>query len=105
MVHLRVKFGVDARLLPLLNIELGDQIELGDISLKVSQILVEEPDSGGSYSFFGARVLMNYADIPSAGIIQPGSRVTYRYLMAAGVDAQKEFSEYIAWLKPPTGYP
>ena len=90
----------DARLLPLLRIELGDSIEFGDSRVKISRVLIEEPDSGGSYSFFGARVLMNYADIPSAGIIQPGSRVTYRYLMAAGVDAQKEFSEYIAWLKP-----
>ena len=91
---------VNARLLPLLNIQLGDEIELGDTSLRVSQILVEEPDSGGSYSFFGARVLMSYADIPSAGIIQPGSRVTYRYLMAAGAGAEDQFDEYVAWLKP-----
>jgi len=91
---------VDARLLPLLNIQLGDEIELGDTSLRVSHILVEEPDSGGSYSFFGARVLMSFADIPSAGIIQPGSRVTYRYLMAAGAGAEGQFAEYVDWLKP-----
>jgi len=88
---------VDARLLPLLNIGLGDEIELGDMTLKVSQILIEEPD-GSSYSFFGARVLMNYADIPASGIIQPGSRVTYRYLMAA--NDQDSFEEYKAWLEP-----
>ena len=88
---------VDARLLPLLGIQLGDVIELGDISLKVSQILVEEPD-GSSYSFLGARVLMNYADIPASGIIQPGSRVTYRYLMAAN-DPQT-FAGYTSWLEP-----
>ena len=88
---------VDARLLPLLNVQLGDLIELGDSSLKVSQILVEEPD-GSSYSFFGARVLMNYADIPETGVIQPGSRVTYRYLMAA--NDQQAFTEYKAWLEP-----
>ena len=88
---------VDARLLPLLSIQLGDVIDLGDISLKVSQILVEEPD-GSSYSFFGARVLMNYADIPASGIIQPGSRVTYRYLMAA--NDQRTFADYTAWLEP-----
>ena len=88
---------VDARLLPLLNVQLGDLIELGDSSLKVSQILVEEPD-GSSYSFFGARVLMNYADIPETGVVQPGSRVTYRYLMAA--NDQQSFAEYKAWLEP-----
>ena len=88
---------VDARLLPLLNIELGDSIELGDTVLRVTQVIVEEPDSG-SYSFFGARVLMNWEDVAAAGIVQPGSRVTYKYLMAAGAD-QDAFAGYSDWLK------
>ena len=89
---------VDARLLPLLNIELGATIELGETELKVTQIIIEEPD-GGSYSFFGARVLMNWDDVEAAGIVQPGSRVTYKYLMAAGEDANA-FARYSDWLKP-----
>jgi len=100
----RVDFGpapgetwVDARLLPLLNIELGDSIELGETILKVTQIVVEEPD-GGSYSFFGARVLMNWDDVAAAGVVQPGSRVTYKYLMAAGTDADA-FASYAEWLE------
>ena len=88
---------VDARLLPLLNIELGDNIELGETVLKVTQIIVEEPD-GGSYSFFGARVLMNWDDVAAAGVVQPGSRVTYKYLMAAGTDADA-FASYANWLE------
>ena len=88
---------VDARLLPLLNIELGDNIELGETVLKVTQIIVEEPD-GGSYSFFGARVLMNWDDVAAAGVVQPGSRVTYKYLMAAGTDAGA-FASYANWLE------
>ncbi len=88
---------VDARLLPLLNVNLGDSIDLGDQSLKISHILVEEPD-GSSYSFIGARVLMNYADIAAAGVVQPGSRVTYRYLMAASNAGY--MVDYRAWLEP-----
>ena len=88
---------VDARLLPLLNIELGDTIELGETVLKVTQIIVEEPD-GGSYSFFGARVLMNWNDVAAAEVVQPGSRVTYKYLMAAGADTDA-FSSYAEWLE------
>ena len=88
---------VDARLLPLLNIELGATIELGETELKVTQIIIEEPD-GGSYSFFGARVLMNWDDVEAAGIVQPGSRVTYKYLMAAGEDTNA-FASYADWLK------
>ncbi len=90
---------VDARLLPLLNIELGDQIELGDIRLTATQVVVEEPD-GSSFGAFGARVLMNTADLPAAGIIVPGSRVTYRYLLAEGASGTQGFRDYMAWLKP-----
>ena len=88
---------VDARLLPLLNVNLGDSIDLGDQSLKISHILVEEPD-GSSYSFIGARVLMNYADVAAAGVVQPGSRITYRYLMAA--NNAGDMVDYRAWLEP-----
>jgi putative ABC transport system permease protein len=88
---------VDARLLPLLNITLGDSIELGETLLKVTQIIVEEPD-GGSYSFFGARVLMNWDDVAAAGVVQPGSRVTYKYLMAASADTDA-FARYTNWLE------
>jgi putative ABC transport system permease protein len=90
---------VDARLLPLLNIELGDEIELGDIRLRATQIVVEEPDSGGSFGAFGARVLTNTADIPAAGIIVPGSRVTYRYLLAEGASGPDGFVSHMEWLK------
>ena len=90
---------VDGRLLPLLNIELGDEIELGEIRLKATQIVVEEPDSGGSYGAFGARVLMNVSDIEAAGIIVPGSRVTYRYLMAEGASGSDGFANYSEWIK------
>ena len=90
---------VDARLLPLLNIELGDEIELGEIRLTVTQIVVEEPDSGGSYGAFGARVLMNFSDIEAAGIIIPGSRVTYRFLMAEGASGAEGFARYSDWME------
>lgn len=87
---------VDARLLPLLNVNLGDSIDLGDQSLKISHILVEEPD-GSSYSFIGARVLMNYADVAATGVVQPGSRITYRYLMAA--NRASDMADYRTWLE------
>lgn len=93
---------VDARLLPLLNIQLGDQIELGDIRLKATQVVVEEPD-GSSYGAFGARVLMNTGDIPASGVIVPGSRVTYKYLLAKGASGAQGFRGYMAWLKTQLG--
>lgn len=90
---------VDSRLLPLLNIELGDTIDVGDGSFRVSHILVEEPDSGSSFSAFGARILMNWSDLPASGVIQPGSRVSYRFLIASSEGQQDSFDRYVDWLK------
>ena len=74
---------VDARLLPLLNIEVGDVIQVGVRELTVTQILVNEPDRGSMMSMLGARVMMSYKDLPSTEVIQPGSRVQYRWMLSA----------------------
>lgn len=82
---------VAPRLLPLLNITLGDVIQLGSRELKVTKLLINEPDSGGMPSLLGARVMMNYGDLASTAVIQPGSRVNYRWLLVAESLALKRF--------------
>ena len=81
-----------------MNIELGDTVDVGDGSFKVSHILIEEPDSGSSFSAYGARILMNWSDLPASGVIQPGSRVSYRFLIAAAEDNADNFDDYVDWL-------
>lgn len=88
---------VDARMLPLLNVEIGDMVELGNTQLKVTQVLVEEPDRSSAFGMLGARVLMHWDDIAAAGVVQPGSRVDYRLLVAGEAEALNTFS---SWLSP-----
>ena len=88
---------VDSRLLPILKMELGDSLEVGEVTLRVTKVIVEEPDRGGSFSLFGARVLMSWQDLNASGVIQPGSRVDYRLLLA-GEDS--DLASYLAWLEP-----
>lgn len=82
---------VAPRLLSLLNITLGDVIQLGSRELKVTKLLINEPDSSGMPSLLGARVMMNYIDLASTAVIQPGSRVNYRWLLAAEPSSLKRF--------------
>ena len=72
----------DTRLLQSLGIRVGDLAEIGLASLRVSAVLVSEPDAGASFVAFGPRLMMNLEDIPATGVIQPGSRVQYSYLFA-----------------------
>lgn len=89
---------VDSRLLPLLNIKLGDKIAVGEYELTTTQVIIREPDSSSPFSFMGARVIMNIADLPLTEVVQPGSRVDYQWLLAA--DNASDLDNFIAWLKP-----
>lgn len=65
-------------------IAIGDRVEIGRLSLRVTALVVSEPDRAGDFSAVSPRVLMNRADLDATGVIQPGSRVRYRTLFAGG---------------------
>lgn len=88
---------LEARLLPLMNLAIGDPLQLGDSNFTVAGILDHEPDRGTNLFSMGARLMMNQSDLATTNILQPGSRVTYRYLFAGDDAALKQ---YFQWLKP-----
>lgn len=89
---------VDSRLLPLLHIELGDKVAVGEYELTVTKVLIREPDNANPFSVMGARLVMNLADLPATQVVQPGSRVDYQWLIAG--DDSSDLQSFITWLKP-----
>ncbi|MDQ2077321.1 ABC transporter permease [Marinimicrobium sp. ABcell2] len=87
---------VDGRLLPLLNIELGDDIEVGEHTLTTTRILVRQPGESG-FAMTGARVLMNLADLEQTQVVQPGSRIDYQWLVAS--DDSGNLAAFREWLQ------
>ncbi|MGK0248012.1 MAG: putative ABC transport system permease protein [Oleispira sp.] len=73
---------LEPRLLALLNAELGDVIEVGAITLKVTAVLINESDRAGNFYSLSPRVMMNLQDVAAAKLVQPGSRVSWRMLVA-----------------------
>ena len=73
---------VDAALLPVLDVEVGGPIALGDRSFTVARIVTLEPDRGLSFVNLAPRVLMRLDDLDSTHLIQNGSRETHRLLVA-----------------------
>ena len=74
----------DPQLVSKLDIDVGDTVFVGEIELEITQILVFEPDRGGSFVSLTPRLLMNQADLADSQLIQPGSRVRYITLFADG---------------------
>ena len=68
------------RLMALLQARLGDELELGEISLRVAGQLLQEPDESFSPFLLAPRALMHLDDVARAQVLLPGSRVQYRYL-------------------------
>ena len=91
---------IESRLFPSLDVSPGDLLELGVASIPVTRVLIKEPDRGGGFSNAGPRVLMNLADVPATEVVQPGSRLTYRYLFAGDRSSLEQFEE---WATPRLG--
>ncbi|QGH60215.1 putative ABC transporter permease subunit YbbP [Serratia proteamaculans] len=73
---------VAPRLLALLNVKVGDRLDVGDTSLRIAGEIIQEPDSGFNPFQTAPRIMINLADVDKTGAVQPGSRLTYRYMFA-----------------------
>jgi putative ABC transport system permease protein len=76
---------VDAALLDGLGLQVGDKLLLGDAELRIGQIITTEPDRGAGFANFAPRVMVNMAGMAATGLIQPASRVTYRFAVAGAM--------------------
>ena len=73
---------VEARLLQLLGLNMGDSVKLGNSSFMLSKVLRYEPDRAGDLFSVAPRVMMNSTDLAASGLITTGALVNYRVLIS-----------------------
>ena len=78
---------LDERLLTALQLRVGDELRVGQVALRVAAVLTYEPDRSLNFFSVAPRLLMHLDDLPASALEQPGSRLTYRLLLA-GAPAQ-----------------
>ncbi|MHB1236962.1 MAG: ABC transporter permease [Gallionella sp.] len=86
----------DERLMQRLGLQLGDEVGIGTLHLRVAARVVRFVDQSVGFASFAPRVIVNAKDLPGSGLIQEGSRIGYR-LMVAG-DA-KQVADLRTWLQ------
>ena len=86
----------DSRLLASLNASVNETIDVGQLSLKISQILISEPDQASGFSSFAPSAMMNLADLAATEAVQTGSRVRHRWLLAGKEDDLNTLKENIS---------
>ncbi len=85
---------VDAALLDALSLKVGDQLLLGNSTLKIERIIVIEPDRGAGFMNFAPRVLLHTDALAATGLVQPASRITYRTAMVGDNAAVKAYAQW-----------
>ena len=93
---------VDAALLVTLNLQMGQPLLLGDSSLTIARVIVVEPDRGAGFMSFAPRVMINNADLPATGLVQPASRLNYRL---AVVGDQARVARFNQWAQAEVAKP
>jgi putative ABC transport system permease protein len=86
---------VDEAVLESLGLSMGDDLLLGDATLKIERLIVVEPDRGAGFLSFAPRVMLHMADLPATGLVQPASRITWRLAVAGPDAAVKAFSQQV----------
>ncbi|MBC3362676.1 ABC transporter permease [Pseudomonas sp. SWRI154] len=86
---------VEARLLTALELKIGDSIDVGNQTLRLSRVLTYEPDRAGNFYSLTPRVLINLKDLDATGVVQPGSRVSYRDLWRGPAPALQTYRDLI----------
>ncbi len=85
---------IEPRLASLLSVGVGDTLAVGEHDFRISAILQQDPARGGSLFSFAPRLIMLADDVPATGLIQAGSRISYRLLAAGEARVVQKFSSW-----------
>lgn len=96
LIPARGTLWADPRLMQRLGLQLGDEVGIGALHVRIAARVVRFVDQSVGFASFAPRVILNAADLPATGLVQEGSRIGYRLMMAG--DA-KQVSDLRTWLQ------
>ncbi|WP_394001916.1 ABC transporter permease [Luteimonas sp. WGS1318] len=75
-----------------LGASVGDTVFLGDRSFRLTALVLQEPDASIDYFNVAPKVFLHLSDLEATGLIQPGSRIRYRLVIAGDANAVDGFA-------------
>jgi len=87
---------VDTALLSLRGLRLGDAMTLGERRFTIAAEILLEKDRGAGFMNFAPRVMLALQDLESTGLVQNGSRITYRLQLAGN---SLDVTSFQRWLE------
>lgn len=87
---------LDAVLARRMGLAPGDRVEVGDATLEVRALILHQPDRSLRADWAGAPVLVAAGALDATGLVQPLSRVTWRWRVRTDVPPQAWRSAFVA---------
>jgi len=87
---------VDSSLLSARKLAIGDALSLGEREFEIAAEIIMEKDRGAGFMSFSPRVMLALDDLASTGLVQNGSRLSYR-MQVAGSTA--DIAAFRQWLE------
>ncbi len=88
---------LDTRAAGELGVRVGDEVELGAARFHVAAILTFEGERGGNFMALAPRVLLAAAELNKTGLLQEGSRISHRLLLAGNA---ADLAAWRTWCVP-----
>ena len=88
---------VDKKVLTNLKVKLGEHLEIGIKKFVIAGVIQQLPDNSFSIFSAGPKIILNITDIYATDLIQPASRIGYKYLFAGD---NKDIEQFSTWIKP-----
>ena len=86
---------IEPRIYNILDVKKAQPIELGYTDLNFDGVIMRQPGQGSTLFNVSPTAIMNVDDLESTQIVQPGSRVNYRYLYVGEQSALKAFAKKV----------
>lgn len=88
---------IEPRILAVLDAEKGQKLELGYTDLQIEGTIMLQPGQGSTLFNIAPTAIIGLQDLAATKVIQPGSRVTYRYLF---VGQKQDVAAFEKWIEP-----
>lgn len=76
-----------------LDARVGDPITMGDSTFRIAALVAQEPDAAFDYFDVAPRVFVRLDALPGTGLVQEGSRIQHRLVVAGDAGAVERFTQ------------
>ena len=75
-----------------LGARIGDSVGIGELELRLEALVLQEPDAALDYFNVAPKVFIHPGDLAATGLVQEGSRIRYRLVVAGDAAAVERFA-------------